>query len=124
MWAREPSWTEPTTTNAAENYNGRYNDGHSSAHPNVHRTAQALIETQEEVYILEQTIRAGLSFTVKNDAYKVKEATMKAREELKEGKRELYDYILYIGNLNRSFKKNRQKKTVWCDWCVIFTIYD
>ena len=37
---------------------------------------------------------------------------MKAWEELEEGKRELYDYILYIGTLNRSFKKNRQRKTM------------
>ncbi len=110
MWARAPSLSEPTSTNAAESYNGRYNDGHTSAHPNIHRTVQALLDQQEDVYILERTIRAKQPSKLASEALKVKTETMRAWEDLQEGKLSVYQYLFHVGTLNKSIKLQRQNR--------------
>ncbi|KAE8743928.1 hypothetical protein FOCC_FOCC009391 [Frankliniella occidentalis] len=59
LWARAPVLDDPTTTNAAESFHSHYNQDHTSAHPNIHVTLQALLDQQEETYLLERTIRAA-----------------------------------------------------------------
>ena len=48
--------------NEAENFHSTYNQDHAKGHPNIHQTAQALLEIQSETYIA-MTIRAGIRET-------------------------------------------------------------
>ncbi|KAK3919873.1 Protein FAR1-RELATED SEQUENCE 5, partial [Frankliniella fusca] len=61
LWARAPSMNDPTTTNAAESFHSSYNKDHISSHPNIHITIQSLLDHQEETYLTERTIRAGIN---------------------------------------------------------------
>ncbi|KAK3925945.1 Transposase for insertion sequence element IS905 [Frankliniella fusca] len=38
LWARAPTLTDITTTNAAESFHSHYNQDHTKAHPNIHIT--------------------------------------------------------------------------------------
>lgn len=96
----------PTSTNGAESFHSTYNKDHTKAHPNIHATAQALLEVQGETYVAIRTVRAGIKATRRPLTEEINELTLQAFKDLKDGKMLLLDYLYYVGNLNYSMRKH------------------
>lgn len=90
---------EPTTTNAAESFHSRYNYDHTAAHPNIHVTVQALLDQQEETYLIERTIRAGIGATLRPERIRMQEQTIEKWESYQNQEISLAEYVTFVGNL-------------------------
>ncbi len=86
-----------------------YNDDHTAAHPNVHKTA--LRRIQSETYIDISSIDCPLSYapdsTPRTESH---DDVREAREYLASGERSLLPYLRLCGRLNYDLRKKSEKK--------------
>ena len=68
-------------------------------------TAKALLKVQIETYVAERTIRCGIREEMRATSRKVKELTVAAYTNMKNGNMALLDYLSYVGSLSRNVRK-------------------
>ena len=106
MWAREPS-LDPTTTNNAESFHYHYNDDHTAKHPNIHKTALALIRVQTENYVDMRSLHEQALPSKKQE--RKFEMMQEARSAMLRGDRSILSYLRFSGRLNHALKKKGNK---------------
>ncbi|KAK3930890.1 putative tRNA pseudouridine synthase D, partial [Frankliniella fusca] len=98
LWARAPTLDDITTTNTAESFHSRYNDDHSSSHPNIHVTLQSLLDLQEETYLTDRTIRAGIWGKAKRETVHIREKIVALYDKFDKETISVSKYLFAVGD--------------------------
>ncbi|KAK3910313.1 hypothetical protein KUF71_020082 [Frankliniella fusca] len=102
IWARDPTSSDPRTTNAAESFHRHFNDSFRGAHPNIHHLTETLLDIQAGTHVKFNSIRRGIPARRDPQVTDRYFRACAAYGELLRGERSMYRYLKFMGFL---FKK-------------------
>ncbi|KAK3921535.1 hypothetical protein KUF71_010707 [Frankliniella fusca] len=106
VWASVPTM-EPATTNGAEAFHADFNAQFNSSHPNIFASISILQQVQAQTYLKINSVKNMESNYIRPKGIELKERRMTAWQEVLNGERTVYSYLLYMGSLNASMNKKK-----------------